>query len=109
MAPMSKTMKVMKVAMKTTKTMQPIKKPAADDDLPGKKGTTDILNAAALAKLENSSDGKVQSFLDELGDKDQQRLWKRFESNRKIEGTEEEYKTLTGGTGKILAIAMPYL
>jgi hypothetical protein len=101
-----------KTAMKVMKVM---KKPAAagcggGDSEPDKKPKeTDVLTEAALAKLENASDDKVETFLNKLGDKDQQRLWKRFESNRKMENTDDDYKAIASGSGKILAIALLHL
>ncbi len=51
--------------------------------------------------IEDVSPAQVQAWLEKLQDKDQQRLWKRFESNRLEEGTQQEYKAATSGTGKI--------
>ncbi len=91
MAPkFSKVMKV--VAMKVVS-----KKPAA-------KSATDqggALTEFALKRLEGQSDRKVEEFLDELQDKEQMRLWKKFEATRKEEGAQDDWKMVTGGTGKI--------
>ena len=58
------------------------------------------LTEFALKRLEGQSDRKVEEFLDDLEDKEQMRLWKKFESTRKEEGTHDEWKMVTSGAGK---------
>ena len=89
----------MKAPMKVMKKV--LKKPASGENDEPKISDADAITAAALEKLEGQSDNKVQVWLDKLQDKDQQRLWKRFEANRLEECTQQEYKAATSGTGKI--------
>jgi hypothetical protein len=97
MAPkLSKAMKVMKVA-KDVPMKEVMKKPA------GKSAVDQggVLTELALKKLEGGSDRKVEEFLDVLQDKEQMRLWKKFESTRKEEGVQDDWKMVTGGAGKV--------
>ncbi len=43
----------------------------------------------------------MEEFLDELQDKEQVRLWKKFEATRKEEGSQDEREMVTGGAGKV--------
>ena len=65
----------------------------------GTGSAADVLSQAALLRLENASDAKITSFLDELSDKEGQRLWKSFEQCRKSEHSDEQYRAVTSGTG----------
>ena len=74
MAPKMSTMKkIYKPAAATASILKPtiMKKPAG-------AGAAEVLSKAALLKLENASDAKITSFLDELSDKEEQRLWKKL-------------------------------
>ena len=57
------------------------------------------LTEATLAKLEGASDDKIQQFLLKLSDKEQMCLWKKFENQRKQDGTDEQYRKVVAGTG----------
>lgn len=57
------------------------------------------LTEAALAKLEGASDAKIEEFLLKLSDKEQMSLWKKFEHQRKIDGTDEQYRSAVHGVG----------
>jgi hypothetical protein len=62
---------------------------------------TDVLSASVLRRMSGAGDGKVQQYLDELELPDQYRLWKKFEANRKVEGSDEEYRAATAGLGRV--------
>lgn len=64
-----------------------------------KPTTIDVLNEASLAKLEGKDISAIDRFVDSLEDKDQQRLWKKFQACREIEGSQENYKQIVGGPG----------
>ena len=57
------------------------------------------LTEATLAKLEGASDNKIQQLLLKLSDKEQMCLWKKFENQRKQDGTDEQYRKVVAGTG----------
>jgi len=57
------------------------------------------LTDAALAKLEGASDSKIEEFLLKLSDKEQMCLWKKFESQRRQDGTDEQYRQAVSGAG----------
>lgn len=58
-----------------------------------------ILTEAAIAKLEGASDDKIQEFLVKLSDKEQMSLWKKFEHQRKQDGTDDQYRKAVSGCG----------
>ena len=58
-----------------------------------------ILTEAAIAKLEGASDDKIQEFLVKLSDKEQMSLWKKFEHQRKQDGTDDQYRKAVAGCG----------
>ena len=96
MAPkLSKAMKVMKV-VKDVPMKELMKKPAAKSAVDQGGALTEF----ALKRLEGGSEGKVEEFLNGLQDKEQMRLWKKFEATRKEEGVQDQWKTVTGGAGK---------
>ena len=53
------------------------------------------LTEEALASLEGATDAKVDKFLDGLAGNDQNYLWKKFERNRIVDGTQNEYQEHT--------------
>ena len=57
------------------------------------------LTEATLAKLEGAFDDKIQQFLVKLPDKEQMCLWKKFENQRKQDGTDDQYRKVVAGTG----------
>ena len=59
------------------------------------------LTEAALANFQDSTDSKIEEFLNKLSTKQQQLLWKRYESKRKEEGTDNAYKEGTSGVGAV--------
>lgn len=58
-----------------------------------------ILTEAAIAKLEGASDDKIEEFLVKLSDKEQMSLWKKFEHQRKQDGTDDQYRKAVSGCG----------
>ena len=58
-----------------------------------------ILTEAAIAKLEGASDDKIEEFLVKLSDKEQMSLWKKFEHQRKQDGTDDQYRKAVMGCG----------
>ena len=58
-----------------------------------------ILTQAAIAKLEGASDDKIEEFLVKLSDKEQMSLWKKFEHQRKQDGTDDQYRKAVAGCG----------
>ena len=78
--------------------MPVIKKPATHKR-PATNGSA--LTELALSKLENASEGRVESFLDGLNGQESQQLWKKFERNRLEEGADNEsWRKLTNGPGR---------
>lgn len=57
------------------------------------------LTELALSKLQDASDDKVEGFLGQLGAKQQQGLWKRFERNR-AEENDDGFRSATAGVGR---------
>ena len=57
------------------------------------------LTEAALAQLENKDPNYVSEFVQNLGDKEQMRLWKKFEADRKASGDQDAYVAATQGVG----------
>ena len=70
-----------------------MKKPA------GKPDQYDILNQAALLRLEGASDTRIVKWMEDMNDKEGQRLWKNFEQRRLEQGTDKEYRAVTAGPG----------
>ena len=103
MAPM-KVMQVMKTIQKKSKptASQPgnaaLKKPSSNPSSEMVQGYAS-LTEATLAKLEGASDDKIQQFLVKLSDKEQMCLWKKFENQRKQDGTDDQYRQVVAGTG----------
>ena len=58
-----------------------------------------ILTEAAIAKLQGASDDKIEEFLVKLSDKEQMSLWKKFEHQRKQDGTDDQYRKAVSGCG----------
>ena len=58
-----------------------------------------IFTEAAIAKLEGASDDKIEEFLVKLSDKEQMSLWKKFEHQRKQDGTDDQYRKAVSGCG----------
>ena len=75
-----------------------MKKPAAAaprDQVPGIVPLTE----AALMQLDEKPNDQIQLFLNKLSSNDQQRLWKKYEAQRKMDGDDAEYKAITQGVG----------
>lgn len=100
---------VKKIAMKSVAMKSVAKAPLtkgtdADDQVmkkPSSKGKLmyESLTEATLAKLEGASNDKIEQFLVKLSDKEQMCLWKKFESQRKQDGTDGQYRTAVSGCG----------
>ena len=58
------------------------------------------LTAEALEQLKGAEDQKVEEFWNKCSTRQQQVLWKKFQSTRKSEGTEAAYLDATKGTGR---------
>ena len=82
-------------SMKIMKVMKKPSKQAGKPQAHGSGGLTE----EALASLEGATDSKVDKFLDGLAGNDQNYLWKKFERNRIVEGTQNEYQEHTSGMG----------
>jgi len=65
----------------------------------GKPQDNQALTEAALAQLENKDPNYVSEYIQNLGDKEQMRLWKKFEADRKAGGDQEAYVAATQGVG----------
>lgn len=104
MAPMKSVKKhSMKQASKATASKAPrtqvstgpvMKKPASKANV-----GYESLTEATLAKLEGASSDKIEEFLVKLSDKEQMCLWKKFEAQRKQDGTDEQYRKAVAGCG----------
>ena len=82
-------------AAKGTGQDKPVMKKPASKQAEGYASLTE----ATLAKLEGASDAKIEEFLLKLSDKEQMCLWKKFESQRKQDGTDEQYRKAVAGHG----------
>ena len=91
-------MKASAASSPSMKIMKVMKKPSKQDGKQQACGSTG-LTEEALASLEGASDSKVDKFLDGLAGNDQNYLWKKFERNRIVEGTQNEYQEHTSGMG----------
>ena len=91
-------MKASAASSPSMKIMKVMKKPSKQDVKQQECGSTG-LTEEALASLEGASDSKVDKFLDGLAGNDQNYLWKKFERNRIVEGTQNEYQEHTSGMG----------
>lgn len=58
------------------------------------------LTAEALEQLKGAEDQQVEEFWNKCSTRQQQVLWKKFQSTRKSEGTEAAYLDATKGTGR---------
>ena len=77
-----------------------MKKPSKQDGKQQACGSNE-LTEEALASLEGASDSKVDKFLDGLAGNDENYLWKKFERNRIVEGTQNEYQEHTSGMAPV--------
>ena len=59
----------------------------------------EVITQAALPQLEDQPVAKIGAWLDGFSDTEQQRLWKKYQANREYEGTDDNYRVLTKGTG----------
>ena len=59
----------------------------------------EVITQAALLQLEDQPVAKIGAWLDGFSDTEQQRLWKKYQANREYEGTDDNYRVLTKGTG----------
>ncbi|CAE7360520.1 unnamed protein product [Symbiodinium sp. CCMP2456] len=69
------------------------------DNNTGKPQDNQALTEAALAQLENKDPQYVSEYIQNLGDKEQMRLWKKFEADRKSTGEHDAYVMATQGVG----------
>ena len=59
-----------------------------------------VITADALEKLKGAEDQQVEEFWNKCSTRQQQVLWKKFQSTRKSEGTEAAYHDATKGVGR---------
>ena len=79
---------------------KPMKKPAAAN--PSKATGLADISQLTLMKLKGKSEEEIKDYISGLENGKQQLLWKKYESMRKMQGTDAEYKAATSGTGQIM-------
>ena len=87
--------------------MKTMKKPAAANhamNSANRKGTgadeNQTITEAALLQLQGAPDAKIDKWVKNLNSNNSMTMWKKYEKQRHMDGTQKEYEVATAGAGK---------